>query len=300
MKPFPSITARKAYLARNRLQDALGDYYAAENDLNDPTAAQLTRGRANVMRSFGFTGNEVAKVEVMLPVVGTTNSAPTMYWMICKVFANPDLVDRLRLEAMPLLEKGRDASTHEVVINIARLDVECPLLVSCYREILRMVNHNVSMRRIMEDTTIKDGEGRAYLLKKGVDVQIAGGVMHKIQGVWGDDAQEFNPERFLAATDKSADQINRDKTKKNAYIPFGGGRHLCPGRNFAFAELLGLTCALVVGFDLTSVGLDFDQMKPRPAVLANAIVKPMNDGEGLGLKLRRRKGWENVKWRFES
>jgi len=131
-------------------------------------------------------------------------------------------------------------------------------------------------------------------------VQIAGGVMHRIQGVWGDDALEFNPDRFLVATDKSADQISRDKTKKNAYIPFGGGRHLCPGRNFAFAEILALTCALVLGFDLTSNGMEFDQMMPRPAVLANAIVKPLNNGEGLGLKLRRRKGWENVKWRFES
>jgi hypothetical protein len=30
-----------------------------------------------------------------------------------------------------------------------------------------------------------------------------------------------------------------DREQKRAYSPFGGGRHLFPERNFAFAEILG-------------------------------------------------------------
>ncbi|RDW80338.1 cytochrome P450-12 [Coleophoma crateriformis] len=299
-KPFPTITVRKGYLARNKLQAVLGKYYTAMHDVNDPTVAQLTRGRANVLRGYGFSGVEVAQAEVMLPVAATTNSVPTMYWLICSLFAKPALVDRIREEVLPLLEKGGDSDPDVVTINISRLERECPLLVSCYREIMRLFNQNVSMRRILADTTINDGKGNSYLLKKGVDVQIASGIVHRMQGIWGDDVLEFNPERFLPPTGKSAGQVEKEKTKKNAYIPFGGGQHLCPGRNFALAEILAISSALVVGFDLTPIGMDFDQMKAQPAVLANAVAKPANDGEGLGIKLRRRKGWEAAEWRFEG
>ncbi|RDW69215.1 cytochrome P450-5 [Coleophoma cylindrospora] len=299
-KPFPAITVRKGYLARNRLQAALGKYYTAEHDINDPTVAQLTRGRAKVLRGYGFSGFEVAQAEIMLPVAAMTNSVPVMYWLICNVFAKPALVDRIREEVLPLLEKGSDPDPDVVMVNISRLEKECPLLISCYREILRLLNQNVSMRRVLVDTTINDGKGNSYLLKKGVDVQIASGIMHRMQGVWGDDVLEFKPEHFLPPTGKSAGQAEKEKAKRNAYIPFGGGQHLCPGRNFAFAEIIALCSALVVGFDLPPVGMGFEQMKAQPAILANAVAKPVNDGEGLGIKLKRRKGWEAAKWRFKN
>lgn len=79
-------------------------------------------------------------------------------------------------------------------------------------------------------------------------------------------------------------------------VPFGGGAHLCPGRNFAFAEILGLVGALVLGYEV--VGLRAENIKMGPRVLASAIPKPMEDGDGGPVTLRRRKGWEDVQWSF--
>jgi len=293
-KPFPSILARKTYLARGRMQKALGPYYEAKHDLH-PDASELARGRANVLREFGFTGTEIGQVDSFLPIVGTTNSAPMMYWMICNLFARPDLILTLREEVLPLIsrsEKGDDI----VSVDLNRLEAESPLLVSCYRETLRLANYNVSVRRVLDDTNISDGQGRSYLLKKGVDVQIGGAVMHVNKQVWGPDAHIFKPERF---TTSSKDNVG-DRTKRTAYIPFGGGQHLCPGRNFAFAEILAVSCALVLGFELENVGMAFDDMRLATAALGNATYKPRDWGKGLGVKIRRRAGWENVKWRFKA
>jgi len=41
-----------------------------------------------------------------------------------------------------------------------------------------------------------------------------------------------------------------DELRKAGYIPFGGGKHLCPGRNIAFAEILGTLAALLLGFEV--------------------------------------------------
>ena len=40
------------------------------------------------------------------------------------------------------------------------------------------------------------------------------------------------------------------KSKRSAFYPIGGGRHLCPSRNFAFAEISGFLAALIIGFDI--------------------------------------------------
>ena len=295
-RPMPWLTARKAFLARGRLQLAMTEYYTSQHDVNDPTAAQITRDRANVLRRYGFEGHEIAMVEFMLVVIGVTNTAPSMFWIFCYIFARPTLVERLRAELTGVVQKSQAAGKEDTaVINITRLEAECPLLCACYRETLRLIAHNVSVRRVVKDTTITQAHGRSYTLKEGVDVQIALGIPHYLTSVWGEDVKDFNPERFLDR--KGADS---DKAKKNAFIPFGGGRHYCPGRNFAFTEILALTSAFVMGFEASPVGKAFDEMEKTLPVFTTAVVKPVNEGEGLGIKLRRRKGWELTNWKFES
>ena len=67
-KPFPRITCRKAYFARDRLQDVVGRYYEARHD-DHPDVAALTKGRANCLRNLNWTGMEIGKLEIMLPIV---------------------------------------------------------------------------------------------------------------------------------------------------------------------------------------------------------------------------------------
>lgn len=58
----------------------------------------------------------------------------------------------------------------------------------------------------------------------------------------------------------------------------GGGSHLCPGRNFASAEALGLVSALVVGYEV--VGLRAGEFRAGGRELASAMPKPAADGDG--------------------
>jgi cytochrome P450 len=278
------------------LQSALGDWYAGEYDLKDPTVGSLTNGRSKTMRKYGFESREIAMFEIMLPVATITNSTPTIYWLLGYVFGRLDLVEKLRKEITPVIQRIQEGKDDVATIDIKRFETHCPLLVACYREAIRLCNHNVSMRRILTDTVIKDGNGNSYLLKEGVDLHIPVMIAHKMESVWGEDAAIFNPDRFLPGNETSP---SNEKAKKNAYIPFGGGRHLCPGRNFAFAEILSIVSTMAVGFDVAPAGMQFADMKQRPALFASSSYKPHNEGKGLGLKLTRRKGWENTLWRYE-
>jgi cytochrome P450 len=52
---------------------------------------------------------------------------------------------------------------------------------------------------------------------------------------------------------KTEKDIGEDRVPKKAYFPFSGGKHLCPGMHFAFAEILGTTAALVLGIDILGI-----------------------------------------------
>jgi cytochrome P450 len=320
MYPFHRLTLPKAYAARNRLQKIMGAYYTAEHDLDD-SAAQLTRARANAMRKWGFTGDEVGQCDSFLAIVGITNSAPMTYWLVSYVYSIPGLKERLRDEVGVLVRRETTTAAadghegHDVAtVDLSRLEKECPLLVSCYRETLRLCNSSVSIRRVMEDTTISDGKGRSYVLKKGVDVHVPAGVSHVRPEVWGDNAAEFVPDRFLdknmavgvgvgatTANGSAAAGEAMKRKRKAAYIPFGGGQHLCPGRNFALAEILGFMTTVLTGFEIEATGdVPFGKMDMAKAKLSTAMRRPVEGGKGQGLRIWRRDGWENTQWHYVS
>ena len=79
-------------------------------------------------------------------------------------------------------------------------------------------------RKVMADTPFK---GR--VIPRGHMVAISPGAAQRLPELWGENPERFDPDRW--AEDKVKEQ------PKYAYIPFGGGRHICSGRKFAISSL---------------------------------------------------------------
>ncbi|KAJ4127784.1 hypothetical protein NW768_008057 [Fusarium equiseti] len=286
---LPAITAPKAHQARARLQAALGKYYAAQKYEHED-AAEIVRGRAYPFVKHNVPGEEIGHIELALLHVGTANTIPTLYWFFVNVFSRPDLVQQMRYEVLPIIKRDGDKG----IVDVTILDDKCPLLVSCYREGIRLSNQAGSNRRVLEDTTVTDSNGNSYLLKKGENLQISALVSHTLD-TWGEDISTFKPDRFI----ETKENLEADKARRAAFIPFGGGRHLCPGRTFAFAENLGLVACLLAGFD---VELPDGPELPagKDCSFSQAALQPVNYGEGFGVKIQRREGWEDIQWSFKS
>jgi cytochrome P450 len=294
---FPTITAPKAYLARGRLQTALGEYYSELGD-RDKEAAGITNHRAEVLRENSIKGATVGDLELSFLHVATSNTIPTLFWFFSFIATRPELVSRLRDEALAMVDYG---SGESIVIKVHEIAGKCPLLVSCYRETIRLTNKTQSNRRVMTDTKLEDDKGNSFLLKEGVNVQMPSGHLHAMEEIWGPDAAQFNPQRFF--------EFNKDSTKRNlkarrmSYIPFGGGKHLCPGRHFAFAENLGFMITLLLGFDVLPINADwsvFKEPEQEKCSLAAAVCKPKDGGRGFGMRLKKRAGWESAQWMYVS
>ncbi len=245
---------------------------------------------------------DVARVEVMLPFAAVVNTVPVLFWLVGFCFSRRELVGRLREEVERELLVGREKEG-VVRVKAVRGVVEgrCPLLMACYRETLRLTVHQVSTRTVVKDTVVSGVAGREYLLKEGAVVQLAAGVGHGMENYWGEDVGEFRPDRFLAGEEEGGEGPGSAKAVRAAFQPFGGGMHLCPGRYFAFSELVAVMATLLLGFEVEPLeGAEWKLPAFATRSVIDAVAKPARHGEGFGMKVKARPGWEGVQWEYES
>ncbi|CZS95283.1 uncharacterized protein RAG0_05011 [Rhynchosporium agropyri] len=167
-----------------------------------------------------------------------------------------------------------EISNAEITILFAAVTNTVPNVFS-----LRLVKTGFIIRTVLEDTILND----TYLLKKGAIVKIPTGVLQADKATWGEDAEEFNPHQ----------QRNR-KIQNAAYMPFGGGKNLCPGRHLAFNEIATFVAVVVQGFDIT--GRDGDVVNV-PMMATNKLGDGSSSPKGdVDVRVRRRQGFEDVRW----
>ncbi|KAJ0164669.1 7-alpha-hydroxycholest-4-en-3-one 12-alpha-hydroxylase [Colletotrichum tanaceti] len=291
LKVAPNLVAPQAIAARKRMNELLRPFYRARDDEN-PDVAKILQDRAAFFRELGMPSEDLPLIEFLIPFAAILNTAPNLYWTFAQVFSEPARVERIRREVLPLAavtETADDDRGRVATIDARALEpAACPFLHACFREVLRLYSAQIGNRRIVEDATLEDADGRRYLLKKGAIMQWSASVTHFMPEVWGPDAALFRPERFLDVDPR------QEKRRRGAMIPFGGGRHLCPGRYFAQTETLGFVSALALGYDVAGVTAPAAEYAP----LGGATKRPVRGAAVDDISISRRKGWEDVTWEF--
>ncbi|KFY30409.1 hypothetical protein V494_08160 [Pseudogymnoascus sp. VKM F-4513 (FW-928)] len=299
MKPFPSITAQKPLNGRKAIQKALRAYMRAGH-YEDSDVSMVIKDRVAVNKKWGLPMDDIADHELGMLFVSITNAIPTLFWVIFYVFRDSQLVADLQKELLECLEEKKDSNgQRECIFSVSKFSAECPLLVSTYQEVMRMTNRQLGTRTVIEDTLLShssvgdaDGTPTTYLLKKGTHIQMPTIITAYAPETWGKDVDSFNPRRFITTREQ-------ERLQNRAFNPFGGGKHLCPGRHFAYAEILGAVAALVLGFEIETPEGGKVNIPPMGNSLVEAVAKPLPEAQQTLLaNIRRRPGWEGVKWRF--
>ncbi|KAK3302292.1 monooxygenase-like protein [Chaetomium strumarium] len=295
----PRWLAPRAVAARRRIRAALRKYYMVGHD-QGPDVSAYVRIRAASRRQIGVDESDLVAGEVDIPWTSLINTIPSLAWVFTNVFSRSDYVARVRqevLEATTVVEEGSYSSSSSssshycATIRAAELDKK-PFLGACFQEVQRLYNKLCGYRRVLEDTVLRDADGREYLLKKGNNAQWFHGVPHLSEEVWGPNAKVFNPERFIATPP------DEEKKRRGALIPFGGGKHLCPGRRFAVTEVVCMVGAVSLLFDVEGVTVPAARAGYAGCAMAHPAWDTDTGGRSSRVSFRRRRGWEDVKLQF--
>lgn len=304
------LIARKAHLARKKLVKALQDYCYSE---------RLEQSAGFIKAQFDIASREVADPVAMAAHGGLALAFAAMgpvttmsFWIISWIFANPELLGKVRAEVDSCLSIQVDEvlDRTRVKIDKEKLYNECPLLFACLAESLRLTSTELTFRMVQEDTQIVDPvTGQPYLLRKGGIVQMVSCGMLDGDDLWGGDSSGFHPERFMPQSNvkPSPDFLLDGKfdithppylseAQNAAYAPFGSGVHRCPGRLFAQRSVLAFTALFIAGFEVTTPegGVITPPRLSKKLSISNA--KPDGDVQTL---IKRRKGFELSEWAFE-
>jgi cytochrome P450 len=184
-------------------------------------------------------------------------SADGQAWTMYLLAKHPEVRERLRSEVDDVL--GAVPVTAE---RMRRL----PYAMQVYKESLRLYPPAaVMLRSAIRNTTIG-----GYRVPRGTVVLISPYGLHRRPDAFPD-PERFDPDRFA--------KENEQKLPKHAFLPFGGGQHVCVGSHLALLEgqVLTATLARRVEFELVA-GHPVD-----PVLLVN--LRPRN---GIRVRVRKR------------
>ncbi|KAH0278599.1 cytochrome P450, partial [Aureobasidium melanogenum] len=194
-------------------------------------------------------------------VAGHETTSSTLSFTYYNLLKNPDKLLKVQREV--------DDVVGDNVLELQHLP-KLKYLDACIKETLRL-SSPISRWGVCprEDTTL---QGK-YEVKK--DVQLSANLrsLHHDPAVWGDDHEDFKPERML--------QSNFEKLPPNSWKPFGNGMRSCIGRGFAEQEML-INIALV----LQRFQLELADPAYELELKSTLTIKPWN----FRMKARRRPG----------
>ncbi|CAG8616198.1 14678_t:CDS:2 [Cetraspora pellucida] len=191
-----------------------------------------------------LTHDELIGQVMTLLIGGHETTSTALSWAFYFLAKYPDVQDRLRTE---LFDVFTDRDHQPALDEIDQLKyLECIL-----KETLRIVPPVPSLRRC----TIKDEIMDGYVIPKGTPLVIPVYAIHHDPLIWGEDAESFNPSRWLDPEIKS-------KISTSTYLPFSAGPKNCIGMKIAQLEFKSILSILVRNFKFKIVeGFTF-KMKP--------------------------------------
>ncbi|KAH7311265.1 Pfs, NACHT and ankyrin domain protein [Stachybotrys elegans] len=283
---FPRLMMSGSYAFRDKLANDFKKWYQYANNHFDESlvdedgewdpiwGSSMMRQRQSAFSQADHHDDEtIARIDLGLAWATIGNIVPLSMFAVFHVFKDKELQRRVRREIQDNLG---DQKIEQV--DVAKFVKAVPLLSSIYAETLRLYVKVYSLYRSPHD----DVQLGRWVLPKGAVAVLNSGPSHMDPTFWNTmdgkhPVDSFWADRFLVdPSDPQSGPVNpecrettaekRTATKpyfstegcEGAWIPYGGGYSMCPGRFIAKSVLVFTTALLVSKYDI-----EIDCDKPR-------------------------------------
>ncbi|KAJ1300380.1 hypothetical protein OPQ81_005199 [Rhizoctonia solani] len=186
--------------------------------------------------------NELCAEAVLLLIAGSDTTSNTLSSLCYHLAISPEIQRKLQAELdrhIPYLSSDESGNKGELIVPpydaVAEYDdiKNLPYLNACVKEALRLHSTvGTGLPRVVPPGKTITVAGQTF--KEGSVISVPSYTTNRLS-VWGEDAAEFRPERWL---EDNAGSFNK------YFVPFSVGPRACIGRNLAYMDLMLIVATL--------------------------------------------------------
>lgn len=189
----------------------------------------------------GMSDRELKDEIITLINAGHETTASALAWTWYLLGRHPDVMANLQDEL-------------ETVLNGSSPTVEKLPQLQYTRQVFDEAQRLCPIAFGLPRVALEDDEIQGYFIPKGSVLSVAQYFIFRHPEFW-ENPEQFDPDRFLP------EQVNQ--RPKFAYFPFGGGQHVCIGKNFALMESTTILAAIAQRFHIDLVPGQSIEIDPR-------------------------------------
>lgn len=217
-----------------------------------------------------YSDGELRDVIVDFLLAGRDTTGITLAWFMYEICLHPEIADKIYEEGVEVVGKHtgfESMAEHLTHDNLGRL---C-YLHAALSESLRL---HPAVPRLGKAALVDDVLPDGTVVKKGDIVQYVPYSMARMPFIWGSDALELKPERWLK--DGVFQSVSSFK-----FTTFQAGPRICLGRDSAFLQLK-VTLSLIIHF------FTFQLVRGQELTYTSALVMPMKNGVQVTISPRQK------------
>ncbi|KAF7012337.1 hypothetical protein CFC21_026535 [Triticum aestivum] len=181
-------------------------------------------------------------------IAGRDTIGTALTWVFYNLAQNPHVMSAIRNELSPIASRKAATTANNSSTMVIFEPEETKYLVymrAAIHESLRL--HRpvpIERKAAFADDVMPSG----HVVHAGDTLLISFHSMGRMEGVWGKDCREYNPDRWLSEDGKKLRYAPSHK-----YLAFSSGPRLCLGKDVSFMEMNTIVAAMVCNFDVEVV-----------------------------------------------